>query len=56
MVAIYAVWYNFARIHKALSMSPTMAAGISDKLWDMKDIVALIDRAAAIKDGRLEIG
>jgi hypothetical protein len=28
MVALYALWYNFARIHKTLPMSPAMAAGI----------------------------
>ena len=46
MVALYAVWYNFVRVHKALRMSPAMAAGVSDRLWDMADIVALIDAAA----------
>ncbi len=42
-LAIYFVFYNFARMHKTLRMSPAMAAGISDRLWDMSDIVALID-------------
>ena len=46
MVALYAVCYNFVRVHKALRMSPAMAAGVSDRLWDMADIVALIDAAA----------
>ncbi len=50
MVALYAVWYNFVRHHKTLRMSPAMAAGISDRLWDMTDVVALIDaREAALK-------
>ena len=47
MVALYAVWYNFVRQHKTLRMSPAMAAGISDRLWDVTDIVALIDAREA---------
>lgn len=47
MVALYTVWYNFARIHKTLRCSPAMAAGLAGRLWDMADIVALIDATAA---------
>jgi hypothetical protein len=43
MVALYTVWYNFVRQHKTLRMAPAMAAGISDRLWSMEDVVALID-------------
>lgn len=46
MVALYTVWYNFVRIHKTLRASPAMAAGVSDRLWDMADVVALIDARA----------
>jgi IS1 family transposase len=42
-LAVYFVFYNFVRIHKTLRMSPAMAAGVSDRLWPMEDIVALID-------------
>jgi IS1 family transposase len=35
--------YNFVRIHKTLKITPAMAAGVSSRLWDMADIVALID-------------
>ena len=38
-LALYVVWYSFARIHKTLRVSPTMAAGVMDRLWDMADIV-----------------
>lgn len=41
-VALFRV-LQFRRIHKTLRMSPGMAAGISDRLWSMEDIVALID-------------
>ncbi len=46
MVALYTLWYNFVRINGAVKMSPAMAAGVSTRLWEMTDIVALIDAAA----------
>jgi IS1 family transposase len=52
MVALYTVWYNFVKQHKTLKgITPAMAAGVTDKLWDMKDVAALVD-AAAPKPGR----
>src|SRR6185437_6168946 len=42
-LALYFVFYNFVRIHKTLRVTPAMAAGVSDRLWSMEDIVALID-------------
>ena len=44
--ALYAVWYNFVRIHKSLRMTPAMAAGVTDTLRDMEWIVGLIDARA----------
>ena len=46
MVALYALWYNFVRVHKTLRMSPAMAAGIESRLWSMEDVVAMIDEHA----------
>ncbi len=43
MVSLYAVWYNFVRINSAVKMSPAMAAGITDHLWEVSDIVNLIE-------------
>jgi len=43
MVALYTVWYNFARINPAVRMAPAMAAGVSDRLWDVADIVRLVE-------------
>ena len=42
-LALYFVFYNFTRIHKTLRMSPAMAAGITDRLWSLDDVVAKID-------------
>jgi hypothetical protein len=35
--------YNFVRIHKTLRVTPAMAAGVADRLWEIRDIVALLD-------------
>jgi len=42
-LALYFVWYNFVRQHKAHRLTPAMAAGITDKVMDVADIVRLID-------------
>jgi len=44
-LAIYFVFYNFVRLHRTLEVTPAMAAGVSDRLWSMEDIVALMDDA-----------
>jgi IS1 family transposase len=45
-LALYFVFYNFVRQHQSLNkLSPAMAAGVSDRLWSMEDIVTLIDVA-----------
>lgn len=51
MVALYTVWYNFIRVHKALKMSPAMAAGVSRTLWSMDDLCEKMD-AVAPKPGK----
>ena len=43
MLALYTAWSNFVKMHKTLKMSPALAAGLSDKLWSMDDLVALVD-------------
>lgn len=51
MVALYTVWYNFVKMHKTLRMTPAMAAGVTDRLWSMEDVAALVE-AAAPKAGK----
>ena len=40
-VAIHFMFYNFVRIHKTLRVTPAMAAGVSDRLWEISDLVKL---------------
>ncbi len=49
MVAIYAVWYNWVRIHKSLRVTPAMAAKLTDRLWSWQDIVETMDADAPVK-------
>jgi IS1 family transposase len=51
-LALYFVFYNFTRIHKTLRMSPAMAAGITDRLWSLDDVIAKIDELAPAPKAR----
>jgi IS1 family transposase len=42
-LALHYMHYNYVRIHKTLRCTPAMAAGLTDRLWTMRDIVALLE-------------
>ncbi len=48
-LALYFLYYNFVRIHKTLKTTPAMAAGVTNRLWEIEDIVALLDARDARK-------
>lgn len=48
-IALYFVCYNFVRVHKTLRVTPAMAAGVSDHVWEVTDVVALLDAGRAVK-------
>jgi IS1 family transposase len=41
-IALHFMYYNFCRIHQTLRVTPAMAAGVTGKLWEIRDIVALL--------------
>ena len=43
MFAIFAVYYNFVRIHQTLRVTPAMEAGISDHVWEFEELAGLAD-------------
>ena len=47
MVALYTVFYNWTKIHKTLRVKPAMQAGLTDRVWDMAELVDLIDEVNA---------
>jgi hypothetical protein len=42
-MALYFMHYNFVRIHTTLRVTPAMAAGVTDKLWDFMDVVKVVE-------------
>jgi IS1 family transposase len=43
MMAIYFMHYNFVRIHQTLEVTPAMAAGVTSTLWEMSDMVEVVE-------------
>ena len=43
MMAIYFMHYNFVRIHQTLKITPAMAAGVTSNLWEMCDMVKVLE-------------
>ena len=46
-MAPFTTCYKFVRIHKTLRVTPAMAAGVPDGLWEVADTVALVEAAEA---------
>ena len=43
MIALYAVFYDFTKVHKTLRVTPAMAVGLTDRVLAMADIVRLLE-------------
>jgi IS1 family transposase len=41
-IALHYMHYNYCRIHQSLRITPAMAAGVSDHLWDISELVGLL--------------
>ena len=48
-VALNYFVYNFIRIHRTLRVTPAMAAGLTNKLWEVSAQVALLEVAESKK-------
>src|SRR5271166_604650 len=44
MVALHYMHYNFCRVHKTLRVTPAMEAGISDHVWSIEELCALLPK------------
>jgi IS1 family transposase len=47
-MALHFLYYNFVRIHKTLKVTPAMAAGVTDRLWEVSEMVKVLEAWEAI--------
>jgi IS1 family transposase len=50
-IGLFHAHYNLCRIHKTLRVTPAMAAGVTSRVWEIADLVALLPTAAGQKRG-----
>lgn len=50
-LGLFHAHYNFCRIHRSLRITPAMAAGVTGRVWEIADLVALLPSAAGQKRG-----
>ncbi len=48
-IALHFMHYNFVRIHQTLKVTPAMAAGVTDRLWEIADIVGLLEATEKVE-------
>ena len=46
-VALHFAYYNFVKIHQTLKTTPAMAAGVTNRLWEIEDLLALLGNSSA---------
>lgn len=50
-LGLFHAHYNFCRIHKSLRVTPAMAAGVTRRVWEIADLVALLPKVEGKKRG-----
>jgi hypothetical protein len=46
-MALHFLYYNFVRFHKSLKVTPAMAAGVTDRLWEVADMINVLQASEA---------
>jgi hypothetical protein len=41
-IALYFAYYNFVRVHQTLRVTPAMEAGLTDHVWSVEELIALL--------------
>lgn len=49
-MALHFLYYNFVRLHSDIEGRPGDAAGVTDRLWEMADVVEMIEAWEAVQD------
>jgi hypothetical protein len=53
-ISLHFMYYNFVRIHQTLRVTPAMAAGVTDRVWEVADIVRLLQEHKGEKHSEKE--
>jgi hypothetical protein len=48
-ISLHFMYYNFVRIHQTLRATPAIAAGVADRVWEIADIVGLLEQRDGTK-------
>ncbi len=43
MIALYFMHYNFCKVHSTLRVTPAMEAGLANHVWEVEELLALLD-------------
>lgn len=54
-VSLHFMYYNFAKIHKTLRVTPAMQADLSDHVWSIEEIARLVPEPIAKKRGKYKL-
>ena len=46
--ALHFAYYNFCRVHQTLRVTPAMEARLTDHVWSLEELVALLDRRSEV--------
>ncbi len=41
VLALHFAWYNFCRVHQTLNVTPAMEAGVTDHIWDFRELLSV---------------
>lgn len=44
-ISLHFMHYNFCRIHKTLRVTPAMEAGVTDHVWELKEVLMMVETA-----------
>jgi hypothetical protein len=56
MVALYFMHYNFCKVHQSLRVTPAMEAGLTDHVWEIDELIALIWAKSRVENTTMERG
>lgn len=46
-VSLHFAYYNYCRVHKTLGTTPAVAAGVTDHVWTLRELIGLLESAEA---------